>query len=364
MSDKQHYMPILKWRQGEYLALERSKDSIKDWVVPLFEIPLEQWDFENERPAKSLDDHLKNFGKRLKKSWGDRRCFVDSPFLEEDATMADSTHHLARIFSLARDNKCNAIPVFGLGKSAEYLLAVAEVIAIDSKGACLRLVSDDFEAALNVPLQKLLASLKVSPEDVDVVIDSAGDVLASATAQATSWQSWIAALPYLTKWRSLTIAGGSFPESIAPSEEYRPYKDVKRKEWQAYKKLLGLSLKRVPAFGDYGCSATQTANIDPRLIDPNAKIKYTITDQWRIVVGAQVKRNGRSQYQALCNTLIKSTPLAYEGPKYSWGDDFIKKCADGDGNGGSSTWPCVATSHHAAKVVRDVAKLFGSSSKP
>lgn len=364
MFDQQHYVPILKWRQGEYLALERSKDSIKNWITPFFEIPLEQWDFEKEEPAKSLDEHLKNFGKRLKKSWGERRCFVDSPFLDGSAVMDDSTHHLSRIFALARANNCKAVPVFGLSKSDEYLTAVADIVSEDSRGACVRLTPEDFEAPLATSLQKLLAKLKIAPEDVDVIIDSAEDVLASATAQAASWQASITALPQLMRWRSLTIAGGTFPDSLAPADDYRPYKDVKRREWLAYKKLVNLAAKRIPAFGDYSCSATRTANIDPRLFDPNAKIKYTINDHWRVVVGRQVKRNGRGQYQELCKRLIASTPKAYEGPKYSWGDEFIKKCADGEGNGGSSTWPCVATNHHSAKVVRDVAKLFGSSSMP
>ena len=40
------YIPILKWRQGEYLALDRLEDRVKDKVLPLIEIPPIEWDFE------------------------------------------------------------------------------------------------------------------------------------------------------------------------------------------------------------------------------------------------------------------------------------------------------------------------------
>lgn len=88
---KSIYVPILKWRQGEYLAVGRTSETIKDWMYPLFEIPVEQWDFENEMPAKSLDDHLKNVGKRLATNWKKRPCLFDSPYLGGDDTVANGS---------------------------------------------------------------------------------------------------------------------------------------------------------------------------------------------------------------------------------------------------------------------------------
>lgn len=61
MFDHNHYVPILKWRMGEYQALLNLKKGVADWVTPLLEIPTEGWDFEKEEPAKSIDDHLSSF---------------------------------------------------------------------------------------------------------------------------------------------------------------------------------------------------------------------------------------------------------------------------------------------------------------
>ncbi|WP_268927342.1 hypothetical protein [Stenotrophomonas sp. PA-6-5C] len=143
--EKTMYVPILKWRQGEYLAVGRTRETIKDWMYPLFEIPVEQWDFENDAPAKSLDDHLKNVGKRLSTNWKKRRCLFDSPHLAGDDTMANGDHHLARVFDLARASACQAIPVTGLGRHLVYQQAVASIIAQDGRGCALRLIPDDLE---------------------------------------------------------------------------------------------------------------------------------------------------------------------------------------------------------------------------
>lgn len=61
------YVPILKWRQGEYQALLRLADPIKDHTVPLIEITPPDFDFETQTPLKTLDEHLGTFATRLQK---------------------------------------------------------------------------------------------------------------------------------------------------------------------------------------------------------------------------------------------------------------------------------------------------------
>lgn len=353
-----HYVPILKFRQGEYLAMGRSSTTIKKWMTPLFELPTEPWDFEESRPSKSMDQHLSQFGKRLSRNWK-ARCFIDSPYIGGTTTVASGSHHLEHAFSLARAEGCQAVPVVGIERDAAYKKAVAAIVTTDGRGACIRLSPDDFSSNIKGNITSLLTTIGLKASDCDLIIDANDDVSSSPNSQVAVWKSQLSALPQLTSWRSLTVAGGSFPASLSPASAYRPHHDLKRHEWLAYKALVKGKLPRIPTFGDYSAASPKTFEMDPRLMDPNAKVKYTLSDVWRIAMGKQVKKNGRAQYQTLCTTLIGSLGTVWPGRTYSHGDEFIEDCAAGKGNGGSSTWPTVTTSHHAAVAVRGIAILFG-----
>jgi Beta protein len=362
MFDKMHYVPVLKWRQGEYQALFNLQPGVKDYLTPLFELPTEGWDFEKEEPAKTIDDHLGKFGSRLKQKWDTRRCFVDSPFLDSTACVANGVHHFEHVFDLVRAAGANAVPVTGLGRDPAYQAAVKTIVAKDEKGACIRLAVDDFEDTLHTDLGALLKMIGANVAICDLVIDCAEDVSVSAKTQAIVWKGLLDQIPAISDWRSLTVTGTAFPPNL-PSGTYRPHGTIARADWLGYKALLSALPKgsRVPTFGDYCVSHPKTELMDPRMLDPNAKVKYTITDAWFIAMGTQVKKNGRGQYAGVCGTIVSANPPVFMGAPYSYGDKYIDDCANhGGSTGGTSTWPTVATNHHVTKVVRDVATLFGA----
>lgn len=364
--DETHYVPILKWRQGEYQALTKLDEAVKDRVTPLLEIPKETWDYENEKPSKSLDDHLSTFGKRLHSKWKDRNCFVDSCYIAGNKTMDDGTHHLERLFDLARGAGAKPIPIVGLSRTPAYVGSVKNIIAVDKRGLGLRLTDDDFNADLPNKLDKLVKALGVSKDAVHLIIDTGPKLGGDAAALASLWTQLLAQVPHKNSWATLTVAGSSFPLNL-PSSTYRPHGIAPRCEWLAYKQVAincKQSQTRVPTYGDYSCAAPNTSDLDPRMIDPNAKVKYTTTDSWFITLGMPVKANGRGQYQALCNRIVNHKPRVYSGRKFSFGDGYIADCDAGLGTGGSSTWPCVASNHHITMVTRDLSNYHAVSSTP
>src|SRR3989339_1278062 len=98
MFTHQHYIPVLKWKQGEYQALSRLTKPIKDNLTPLIEIPPIGYDFETKTARKNIDQHLGDFGRRLKTKWQNRRCFVDTKYISASTRMADESHFIERIF--------------------------------------------------------------------------------------------------------------------------------------------------------------------------------------------------------------------------------------------------------------------------
>lgn len=108
MVSHQHYVPILKWKLGEYQALYHLTNTIKDKLTPLLEIPAIGFDFETGRDRKTIDDHLGDFGKRLKAKWHSRFCFVDTKYIGPPTRMDDGRHFIETIFEDARDKGCRA----------------------------------------------------------------------------------------------------------------------------------------------------------------------------------------------------------------------------------------------------------------
>lgn len=318
----------------------------------------EAWDFELEAPSKSIDDHLNPFGVRLFNKWGSANCFVDSCYIPNDTVMANGTHHLAHIFDLARAAGASAVPVTGLDRSSSYQVAISTIVATDQRGACIRLTGEDFAQPIHSKVQSLMSRLKLQPGEVDLVVDVATDVLKNSVAQASGWNTLLNAIPFLAHYRTVTLAGSSIPSTFTAAS-LAANKYIDRSEWLAYKALVQLNPSRLPTFGDYGVLNPNMIEMDPRFIDPNAKIKYSTENSWYIALGSQVRKNGRAQYSNLCHQIINERPVIFGGPTYCNGDLFIDQCANGGSTGGTSTWPTVTTNRHISVTVKSIATHFG-----
>src|SRR5215207_1846052 len=117
MAEHNHYVPILRGRLGEYTALGTLKADTCAGITPLIEVQPVPWDFENEAPAKSLDDHLAPTGERLAEYWGtDRSVFVELAWIAEDET-GRGVHPVTFVLDDARSRDVPTIPVVGLDRS-------------------------------------------------------------------------------------------------------------------------------------------------------------------------------------------------------------------------------------------------------
>jgi hypothetical protein len=358
MFDHRQYVPVLKWRQGGYEALARMSDALRSRMTPLLEIPAEAWDYERERPQRSIDEHIGLFGHRLIATWGSLPCFVDSCYLPPDALCADGTHHFERLLALAAQAGCLALPVTGLARHYQYQAATARTVRRQGMGFCLRLVCEDFDhPALATQVGALLAYMGVGAAQVDLLIDFSQHVARSATAQAGHACALLAQTPQLEQWRSLAIIGTSFPAQPATRDACADHL-VQRHEWLAYKQLLRRLEpgQRRPAFGDYTIAHPHTGVLDPRLDPAPACIEYTVADGWLIVQGRSARRCRQEQYRKLSQRVIASGH--FDGECFSWGDDYLYQCAElGLPAGASSTWTSVGNNHHLTRVVLELANL-------
>src|SRR5437868_6173203 len=105
------YVPVLKGKEGEFAALEALFPDVRRQLMPLIEIPPIPYDYVNERPAKSLEEHVAGVAQRLKKCWQDGPLYLDLPWLEEEENLTDGRVALDAVLYDCLNLKLAAIPV-------------------------------------------------------------------------------------------------------------------------------------------------------------------------------------------------------------------------------------------------------------
>ena len=93
------------------------------------------------------------------------------------------------------------------------------------------------------------------------------------------------------------------------------------------------------------------------LVGPPARL--AINDEWLVARGDPIRGRkgiGLGQFSKLCGLIVRSNH--YSGPSFSFGDDYILKCANQEVKPGNpSRFREVGTSHHLEMVIHELASL-------
>lgn len=359
-----HYVPILKGKNGEFGALQTLTPSVRTALTPLLEVPPIPWDFDEVRPAKTIDQHLEKVGQKIERAWGhDRRLFVDLPaWIPEGERMSDGEHPLHYVFRSLRTRGVEAIPVVGLLRHNEYLQACRDIVRQDNRGICVRMRREDFEDFDDVggTVAGVLGKVETEVQNADLVFDLGSLTPGERNLGARAVIRLINQLPELSQWRTFTLAATSFPQSLIglpPSDASW----IPRQEWTLWRDIVrsGDQLARIPTFGDYAISHTEPPEVDPRIMRPSASIRYTCETAWLVLKGRNLRDYGFAQFHDLCRDLIERQE--YSGRQFSWGDEYIDDCAaERVGRGNLTTWRKVGTSQHLVFVADQIATVTGS----
>ena len=215
-------------------------------------------------------------------------------------------------------------------------------------------------------LDILTSMLKTKVSDCNFILDLDAPNFIPLDGFLKVIQGIISKLPFLNDWKTFTIIGTAFPETMGSIKE--KIESVPRYEWKLYKKLIN-NLKnaglRLPTFGDYAINHPTIQQMDMRIVKPTATIRYTDDDSWCIVkgIGKNVRDDGFMQYHDLCKKLVESG--CFCGASFSYGDEYIQKCANGGlRTGNLTTWRQVGTNHHIVKATVDIANFYASLKTP
>ncbi|SHH86375.1 Beta protein [Desulfosporosinus lacus DSM 15449] len=317
-------------------------------IVPL------PYDFVNEVPAKSIDGHLEKIGEQIECAWGKAPVFLDLDQIDDTEAMKNGTHPLGFALSECRVRRLHVIPVTGWDRDDSYNDEVVNANRVDNFGVCFRMVDEDF-VDLDNRLKSLLSSLGISPEGVDLVLDfkHVGDEKTTVIALI----SIINSIPFLDQWRTLTFVGSSFPENLS-AVSANTIGIVPRIEWSIWELINSKSgtIKRIPSFGDYAIAHPSYVEIDPRLMQMSASIRYSARDVYLLVKGVSVRKLSWSQTKDQCKKIVALPE--YSGASFSWGDEYIMNCSKGTAStGNAETWRRVGTNHHLSLAASQISSF-------
>ena len=346
MFDYKHYVPVLKGKRAEFPALGALRSKLG--LSPMIEmVPGGAADFV---PIQ------------MNAVWPtDRVYFIDLLYLDDEAYgVADAaTHPLTGCFADVARLGHTAIPVTSLDRSEGYQAALSAIVQEQRRGFGLRLSADDFEddEELAANIDALLSFISVSPQYVDIFVDSRAVIGASPAEVAQLHRARLSLLPHIADWRTLTVVAGAFPAGMAPLTSGQ-WNRVPRSDWNGWIALQNRArlIARRPSYGDYGIGNTELPYTGRATI--LAQLRYTIDEFFFVWKGGDVHRHPRGfdQFIDICADLV--TRPEFHGAAFSWGDQEIANRAATPGPcGNAETWRKIGTNHHIEKVKVQIASL-------
>jgi hypothetical protein len=360
MAIPNYYVPLLRWRAGEYRALKRLSDPCRERTVPLIEVLPPDYDFALRQPKKHIDEQLKPFAKQVQDYWPNRPALVDAVQIDAGTRMGDGRHPLTFIFDEARAMRLDLVPVTALDRDAGYQQSVQRIVAASGRGIGLRCgLEEALDPDFDTNVRALLAQLECPANAVDILLDLGNPKFDPQDPLIAIIASVLAGGGIFASARSVTMLATSFPDSLTTLQY--GLDSLPRREWLLYKALMAAlpGTVRRPGFGDYAVAAVEFPKGDMRFMRGSPNVRYAIDDAWLVAKAKRQKSNNNHAYPGLCGAIVSSG--RFSGSAFSEGSRYIDGCRLGtEKMGNPTTWKWVATNHHITKVVADLARLSGT----
>jgi hypothetical protein len=335
------YLPILKWKQGERIALRNLTGAQWDQVVPLIELlPIDAAPSFQALQA-ALPSYLGKIAKDLAKALpGGKACAIDTRYVStgypRQAQLLNAV--CLRLSKLMERQVLPVITSALVQSEADQLERIAE--RFDE--CIVRIDAPSVNVAQVQPIIELVKGA-FTARGVHAVVDQFSLVGSDFKVAA------MAIKPYLdeamaSKSASVTIAGGSFPVNLIGFKQGAF--DIERVEWKIWKQIRKGGAYSDIRYSDYSVSHPALGpSMDPTQVNPSVAIRYAADGYWRLFKAGGFKKGAPNQYMALCQLLLSDT--VYTSPTYSFGDKCYADAASAKlGNGNPSSWRRDATNHH------------------
>lgn len=357
------YIPILKAKKGEFVALENMHSSNMKDVIPLFEIAKitdKDRELKKFRDSRSITcDFLDEVAERITNVQRGRKTMVDTIQWMPESTTETGEHVTPYIYSRLNDLGVDVVPVIGYDRweSLPYRLALKGLSLESSESVYLRLDSHAIEDSedeeyFEEQVVGILEHLSLAPSQCSILIDF-GDVTAIPIDAMTGGVKRIIGILGGMGFRSYATAGCSLPTTINNAVPERDSTGkILRKEMLVWQTMNAEYPKLRWDYSDYGVRNPVAAD---NIISPhtNGKIRHTIPLHYFVARGHSLREGNKGkQMHDLARHIVDS--VHFMGETFSWGDEQILACSREEFSGNTTQWISIDTNHHVAFVVAEV----------
>lgn len=352
MAERTLYTPIIKGKANDFKAVGKMPGVLAARALPLVEL------LSPDDPDE-MQQACDRFINQLRKHCPRQRLSVDLHAIPPDALGPGGDKLLEFVFAHLKGVGLNFVPVFGFDHEPELWSHVAEVAHRDNRGLTFRLTREDLEAPDDTrdDLIDRLRSARLDPQQVNLLVDL-GSLYGLSRAEVamirSQAQDFIDLALTARPFGVVSVVGSSMPKDVTdvPKEGHAAVQRFELPLWlELTDSLAGTSV----AFGDYGI-VNPNFSVKAPATNANAKIRYTTAREHNIFRGYCL-RDGEQygQYHQLAHRVSNSE--IYLGRDFSYGDDYIWRCAQREASCGNlGTWVEVDMNHHlvfaAAQLVR------------
>jgi len=351
------YVPVMGAKRGEFTALTNLSGSVSEKVMPLFELPPQKPD------VRLFEKPVLKSAIGAGKAWADRPAFLDISKWKPNARTESGIHILEYAFSVFRSSGVPVQPVVGYDRwdDPAYSQALKNIQAMAQVTPCIRLdreaIEDDMHDAayFSERMNDIMESLNVGPKNCYVLLDFGSVATIAVPSMISDIEHAVGVLRGLG-FGLVIVVGGSMPASVNEAVSTRNSEGcIPRIEMLAWKAVFTASKDYSIVFGDY---VIRNPDAKEGVIAPdaNAKIRYTISNQYFVVRGHSKRIESLTlQNKRLCATLVSSVHYMRMLPPFSWGDAEIANCSVGIREiRDPTTMIAVDSNHHVSAVVSEV----------
>ena len=312
------YVPILRWKRGERIGVQRLSAAGRHDVSPCFVLGRDRYVGRAATKNRAAIAPANVVASEILAIWNTAPFYLDAAGVPANPA---GRHPLIDIGAKARAKGLRLIPVARLDSPLPYWTAVRSLVRSDQRGLALKVDLNEFASAAN-----WIALWPYQPSETDLIVDFADNV-ENVAALGSAINPVFRTLQAGRQWRSVTMCGTSMPENFAGyvAGQYL----IPRTELALWQRLS--RLRRLPYrldFGDYATVPVIPPPIGIRWGFP-INVRYTLPQEFLICRGVQTTGPGAVDMDVqLLGHAQAITAQAGRSPLVNcWGDTTIDSVA-------------------------------------